>query len=386
MKKTLFLFVILLSSFSVFSQNFNNLKFGTDSTFEVMTWNLEWFPKSGDITVNYVKQIIEALDIDVLAIQEIHNNPEFEQMLDSLSGWEGYSVFSDNLDLAYIYHSSVVDVSEIYEIFTTLNRQFPRAPLVMELTFMEKEYIVINNHLKCCGDGILDPENEWDEETRRRDACNLLNQYITVNFDSDRVILTGDFNDVLADEPPNNVFEIFLSDSEHYLAADLEIAYGSPLDWSYPTWPSHLDHILISNELFDDFEGEATDIQVLKIEDDMDGGFWEYQNNISDHRPVAIKFASNIALGVTDLINQKAIINVYPNPSGSSFNFSFNVIDNAAAIEIYTINGQLIDHLNIQSGETSAIWNTENFPEGIYFAKFIIGSTLTNMKKLVLIK
>jgi ribosomal protein S8E len=102
---------------------------------------------------------------------------------------------------------------------------------------------------------------------------------------------------------------------------------------------------------------------------------------------VAIKFASNnIALAVTDLINQKAIINVYPNPSSSSFNFSFNVIDKAAAIEIYTINGQSIDRLTIQPGETSVIWNTEKIPEGIYFAKFIVGSTVAGIKKLVLIK
>ena len=35
---------------------------------------------------------------------------------------------------------------------------------------------------------------------------------------------------------------------------DLEIAYGSSTNWSYPTWPSHLDHICITNELFQDFE------------------------------------------------------------------------------------------------------------------------------------
>ena len=28
-----------------------------------MTWNIEWFPKNGQITINYVKQIIEASHI-----------------------------------------------------------------------------------------------------------------------------------------------------------------------------------------------------------------------------------------------------------------------------------------------------------------------------------
>jgi len=387
MKKFIFLLVALNYSYLLFSQNFSNLKFGTDSTFEVMTWNIEWFPKSGPVTVNYVIEIIEALDVDVLAIQEIDNNPVFDQMLDSLDGWNGYSVVSDYLELAFIYNSNVVEVSAIYEIFTTLNRQFPRAPLVMELTFMEKEYIVINNHLKCCGDGIIDPDDPWDEETRRKDACELLNQYIAFNFNSERVVLTGDFNDDLADVPPNNIFEVFLSDSDHYLATDLEIAHGSPLDWSYPTWPSHLDHVIITNELFEDFESEDSEIEVVKIEDDMSGGFWEYQNNISDHRPVAIKFASNdISLSVGKPSSKKSTINVFPNPSNKTFSFAVETVDKKAVIEIYTINGQLIDHLFIHTGKSNAIWNAMDFPKGIYYAKFIVGAKIEDVKKLVLIK
>jgi len=388
MRQIIFLFVILqLNGHTLFSQNFSNLTFGTDSTFEVMTWNLEWFPKNGPVTVNYVIEIIEALNVDVLAIQEIDNNPVFDQMLDSLDGWDGYSVVSDYLELAYIYNSNMVEVSAIYEIFTTLTRPFPRSPLVMELTFIEKEYIVINNHLKCCGDGIIDPDDEWDEETRRKDACELLDQYITVNFDSKRVIITGDFNDDIADVAPNNVFEVFLSDTNHYLATDSEIALGSPLDWSYPTWPSHLDHVFISNELFEDFEVGGAEVQVIKIEEDMVGGWWDYENNISDHRPVAIKFASNdIALGINKPNNQRAIFTIFPNPSYGVFNFAFDVVDKYAVIEIYTINGLLIDHLTIPAGKSTAIWNTMGVQKGIYYAKFIVGAKVDDVKKLALIK
>ena len=387
MKRKTIPILCLLFSISLYSQDFDNLSFGTDSTFEVMTWNLEWFPKNDQFTVDYVMQIIEALDVDVLAIQEIDNNPVFDQMLDSLDGWEGYSVVSDYLELAYIYNSNVVQVSAIYEIFTTLSRQFPRSPLVMELTFMEKEYIVINNHLKCCGDGVIDLDDAWDEETRRLDACNLLHQYITFNFNSQRVILTGDFNDDLADEPLNNVFEVFLTDSDNFLATDLEIAFGSPLDWSYPTWPSHLDHVFITNELFNDFEGDGAEIKVMKIEDDMAGGWWEYENNISDHRPVAIKFTSEVvALNVDEQNSQKTTINVFPNPSNNTFSFTFDTFDKNAVIEIYTINGQLINHLNIHKGQKLVIWDASEFPKGIYYAKFIVGSRVEDLKKLVLIK
>ena len=58
-------------------QDLDELYFGTDETFEVMTWNIEWFPKNNQITVDYVTQIIQALDVDILAIQEVDDTDMF---------------------------------------------------------------------------------------------------------------------------------------------------------------------------------------------------------------------------------------------------------------------------------------------------------------------
>ena len=83
----LFLFSVNLSA-----QDFDELEFGTDSTFEILTWNIEWFPKNGQITVDYVTQIIQALEIDVLAIQEVDDTDMFDQMLENLTDlvrWPG---------------------------------------------------------------------------------------------------------------------------------------------------------------------------------------------------------------------------------------------------------------------------------------------------------
>ena len=62
--KNILLFIFISISFL---QDFDELYFGTDDALDIMTWNIEWFPKNGEITVNYVTQIIDALDIDVLA-------------------------------------------------------------------------------------------------------------------------------------------------------------------------------------------------------------------------------------------------------------------------------------------------------------------------------
>ncbi|MDP7028090.1 MAG: hypothetical protein QF380_06765, partial [Candidatus Marinimicrobia bacterium] len=176
---------------------------------------------------------------------------------------------------------------------------FPRSPMVMDLNFNGENIFVINNHYKCCGDEILDFGNEDDEEYRRYLANELLKEYIDLNLANEKVILVGDLNDVLTDDLENNVFQMILNDPDNYLFADLEIAQGNSENWSYPWWPSHIDHILITNELFDDFNNANSDIQTIKIDDYLYGGFDEYYENISDHRPVALKlnFATNSIFG-----------------------------------------------------------------------------------------
>ena len=55
-------------------------------------------------------------------------------------------------------------------------------PLVLEMNYQGEDYVIINNHFKCCGDGILDLGDSSDEETRRYNAISLLKNYIDVNF------------------------------------------------------------------------------------------------------------------------------------------------------------------------------------------------------------
>ncbi|MEZ7977475.1 MAG: hypothetical protein QMB89_02820, partial [Flavobacteriales bacterium] len=75
---------ILLSVFffSVFigaeAQTLDDLSFGTPDALEIATWNIEWFPKNGQTTVDYVSEIIENLDLDVYAIQEIDDTTVFK--------------------------------------------------------------------------------------------------------------------------------------------------------------------------------------------------------------------------------------------------------------------------------------------------------------------
>lgn len=283
--------LIIFISFSI-SQDFDELYFGSENDLDIMTWNIERFPKNGSITVNYVTQIISALDMDVIAIQEVDDIGSFNQLLYNLDGYEGYLESSWFAGLAFIYKTETVEINNIYEIYTTSEywSPFPRSPMVMDMNFMGENYIIINNHLKCCGNDYLDLNDTGDEETRRYIANSLLKEYVDNNFSESNVIVLGDLNDSLSDNLANNVFQMIIDDSENYLFTDMDIAYSNPTMWSYPSWPSHLDHILITNELFDN--NSYTD--VIRIDNFMDGEFNEYDQYISDHRPVAIKLTSNV--------------------------------------------------------------------------------------------
>jgi len=292
---------------ALFAQDLEDLSFGDDNSLDIATWNIEWFPKNNQITIDYVTEIINLLDLDILAIQELDDTAMFDQMLDSLPAYLGYYESNWFAGLAYVYKTETVEINDIYEIYITSEywNAFPRSPMVMDFNFMGENYFIINNHFKCCGDDILDYDDSSDEENRRYTAINLLKEYVDNNLSNNNVIVLGDLNDDIAEAPPNNVFQEVLDDSTHYRFADLEIAQGNSSEWSFPNWPSHLDHILITDELFSGQNNSS--VQTIKIDEYLDGGWNEYDQNISDHRPVAIKFSFSF-VPLYD-INDDGIIN-----------------------------------------------------------------------------
>ena len=298
---------VVLIFFFAFSISQDYPVLGDDNSLDFATWNLEWFPKNNQTTLNYVSEIIEQLDLDIIAIQELTDIDMFDDMLDDLPDYTGYYESLWFAGLAYIYKTDVIEVNDIYEIYTTSPywSAFPRSPMVMDIDFMGQNYLFINNHFKCCGDGNLNLNNDSDEEMRRLNASNLLKEYIDNNLSNKNVIVLGDLNDDIAESSANNVFQTILDDTDNYRFVDMDIASGSGSDWSYPTWPSHLDHILITNELFDELDN--SDVQTIKLDQYLNGGWNEYDNNISDHRPVFMKLANNSLPGD---VNSDGLINI----------------------------------------------------------------------------
>jgi endonuclease/exonuclease/phosphatase family metal-dependent hydrolase len=252
----------------------NCLAESSSTKLEILTWNLKEFPLIGANTVAEFAKMVSDLDADLIALQEISSRSWFNRLLEALPGWGGEISISGNLNLAYLYKLDEVDlISSIYAIYEDDPYAFPRPPALIEIVYSNEEITLINIHLKCCGG-----EENFD---RRQEASEKLKSYIDTNLNEDAVILLGDYNDLITGVIPEEIpFANFINDSLNYSFVDMEIAEADESVWSYPNWPSHIDHILVTNELFE--------AEVLTQTLTLDLCDTRYLNIVSDHRPVMV--------------------------------------------------------------------------------------------------
>ena len=140
------------------------------------------------------------------------------------------------------------------------------------------DFTLINMHLKCCDNGY----------SRRVASAELLYNYLNSSRASGVVnhIIVGDWNDDISDDYSVNSFNIFLEDMDNYKYVTYENAHSSSNFYdSFPSYPSFIDHIMISEDLFNEHDSSG-DVQTIRLGDYITG----YDPIISDHRPVVWRF------------------------------------------------------------------------------------------------
>ena len=156
---------------------------------------------------------------------------------------------------------------------------------------------------------------------------------------------------------------MYLDDPTNYLFADEAIASGPSAYWSFPGWPSHLDHILITNELFNEFSNPESVIQTIKIDNYMSGGFSNYDYYISDHRPVGLKIqVVPTSVNLAEASNSN--IGVFPNPTTGNVSIDLTPFAPPIEIEIMDLHGKTMRSILCQESELIDI-NFEE-PAGVY--------------------
>ena len=255
---------------------------GLESHLEVMTWNCEFFPAAGDSTIEAMSEIINDLDIDVIAFQEIKKAAWFEKLVKTLPEYE--YVISKNssfFDQAYIYKKDLFSFIRDLEPFSDNDYNFAgRPPLRLDLLLTHNNLNIpisfLNLHMKCCDSGLK----------RRKKASKMLYEYLENEIDNSysNFIVLGDWNDDLRDDEGEHCFDPFMMDAKYYFLTDR--IDDNPDFATYPKEPyvSFLDHIMTTND-FIDLKNPNVNVETVMIEDYI-GGYDIYELLLSDHRAV----------------------------------------------------------------------------------------------------
>ena len=105
---------------------------------EVVTWNIEFFPKLGQRTIDSVKKIIKTLNADIYCLQEISSRYSFEELAESLTEYDFViSEDTDYLNLVVLYKKNDFVVRSQSSLFTNSVYEFAyRPPLRLEMTYL----------------------------------------------------------------------------------------------------------------------------------------------------------------------------------------------------------------------------------------------------------
>ena len=260
--------------------------YGVDSLVEVITWNVEYsqqeyFTSSKE---KKVAEIILSLDVDIVAVQEFPSRNQMTRILKMLDGYGGIvnpDAVSYYQNTGYFYKKSTVTLVDSDPIFVGETHPFPRSPytadFLVETSHGSLKLHLVNNHLKAFGDST--------SNARRKIANDSLQSYVrqfVANSSQDNVIVLGDYNDVIED---SLVFGAWYEYPEDYMFATVDI-HDDPLQASYPSWPSFIDHLLLTNALFET-GGPYIHSKTQTIL--LDNHIVDY-SSISDHRPVMSMF------------------------------------------------------------------------------------------------
>lgn len=276
---------------------------GTAATFDVGTWNLEWFGDPGNgpddetLQLRRVRDVVKGADLDLWGLEEVVDPAHFVDLLGGLPGYAGlladdpsvaggvasYSDFGDREQkVALVYKTSAVEVVAARVILADKDYEFAgRPPLEVRIRTRvqgsAQEGVVVVLHAKADAE-----DASW---ARRRDAAAALKAYLDAAWPAARVWVLGDFND----------------DVDGSISAGRPSPYAGfvadPARWSFPTaalsaagigtttgFADAIDHVLVSDEVASLYvPGSAEAFRV-------DAWIPSYSATTSDHYPVLARF------------------------------------------------------------------------------------------------
>lgn len=251
----IFLVTVLSLSGSV------NIKNTNQTSFRIMTYNIHHGEGiDGVIDLNRIANVIKKENPDILLLQEVDvnldrsGNIDIAQQLSKSTGLKN-TVFGKNLDIEKGSYGNAILTR--YPITTSKNFQFKqigpeqRGVLVTELSVEGRILLVMNSHF----------DHSEDDSERILYAKKIIND-ILPEYNSDAVLIGGDFNDI----PTSPMYQKL---SEHFKDVWVVSGEGNTIPADQPS--KRIDYIL--------FKGSIKPVSS-----------WVPQTEASDHLPVVSDF------------------------------------------------------------------------------------------------
>lgn len=367
----------------------------TDLTFDVVTWNIEWFGNEenapGDIEdqFEYVKTIVETIDADVYALQEISSEAQFTRLINELDDYDGMIAdYTQTQRTAYLYKTSVISTSDIRvleEGFTTYYWA-GRRPFKLHANLRSGEQVYIYNiHAKSAAGP--DPDVSYQ---RRKNASEEMKTYLDNNRQGDMIIFLGDYNDDI----PESTFESATSpyqnfvDDENYSVVTTGLSEAGFFSFGVGRFRSMIDHITISEPLFDLHIDGAERVLVPTYVP-------EYLRITSDHFPVYTRFdmtgqytSAEVFTAIPDKFELKGN---YPNPFNPTTQIRFTLpAQQNITLSVYDVTGRLVaqplNNQSMNSGTHNITFDASTLSSGLYIYTLRSSNGNSLSGKMMLIK
>lgn len=364
-----------------------------DQTFEVATWNINWFgsasngPDDDAEQMANVATVITEVDADLYAFQEISNTAAFADLIAGLDGYGGFTAdFSQTQKTAFVFKRTTIDSLDsgmITSGMTQSNWANGRYPLFFRFNATvegeSREIYAYNIHAKAFDD--LSSYNQ------RVNASAELKQYLDSEREADNIIFLGDYNDTIEgsitsgqDSPYDN----FDEDEEYTILTKSleERGFASQASGSF------IDHITVTSELMDEYI-----VQTERVENTTYIG--SYLSSTSDHYPIWTRFQfTTLVSNEEDLTEQPVNFSLkqnYPNPFNPTTVISYQMTENSqVTLRVYDMLGRevatLVNNERRSAGSYDVTFDAGNLSSGLYMYRLSTAGGQQLTRKMMLIK
>ncbi|NRT15660.1 endonuclease I/chitodextrinase [Flavobacterium sp. 28A] len=310
-----------------FQQSGSDLTISKDKTLDIATWNVAWFgdetnsPAAGksdsdNIQKEAVKAVLQNLDADIYAVEEVSDDVLLGQMVSEMND---YSFVLSNATsypndttgptqkVGFIYKNKTVKAVSTKVLLKTIHpyynggdasalANYPEADKTRffasgRLPFMltanvtidgtEKQINIIDLHARANTSG--DAQGKYD---MRKFDVEVLKDSLDTQYPNANLILLGDYNDdvdfTVSDITTTTAssYAAYVKDTANYFVPTKTLSDAGFR--SYVTYENMIDHITLSNELANLYLPESARVHYEFYTSD-------YTKTASDHFPVSVR-------------------------------------------------------------------------------------------------